>query len=46
MRPLGTIVWDHLILVFFFFLRDFQLMASTPDDTTLSLNQDTKQFFV
>ena len=31
---------------FLFFKREFQPMASTPDDTSLSLDQDTNQFFV
>ena len=31
---------------FFFFLREFQPMASTPDDSSLSLDQDTNQFLV
>ena len=31
---------------FFFFLREFQLMTSTPDDNSLSSNQDTNQFLV
>ena len=29
-----------------FFLREFQLMASAPDDSSLSLDQDTNQFLV
>ena len=32
--------------VFFFFLREFQLMASAPDDGSLSLDQDTNRFLV
>ena len=28
----------------FFFLREFQLMASAPDDNFLSSDQDTNQF--
>ena len=35
---------------FFFFLiyklRDFQLMASAPNDSSLSSSQDTNQFLV
>ena len=31
---------------FFFFLREFQPMASAPDDSSLSSNQDTNQFFM
>ena len=31
---------------FFFFLSEFQPMASTPDDSSLSLDQDTNQFLV
>ena len=31
---------------FFFFLRECQPMASTPDDSSLSLDQDTNQFLV
>ena len=27
------------------FFREFQPMASTPDDSSLSSNQDTNQFF-
>ena len=36
-------------LQFFFFLREsfkFQLMASSPDDSFLSSDQDTNQFLV
>ena len=29
-----------------FFLRKFQSIASTPDDISLSSNQDTNQFLV
>ena len=36
--------------VFFFFLiyklRDFQLMTSAPNDSSLSSSQDTNQFLV
>ena len=28
------------------FEREFQLMASTPDDSSLSSDQDTNQFLV
>ena len=45
MRPLGTIVWDHLILVFFFF-REFQPMVFTSDDNHLSSDQDSNKFLV
>ena len=31
---------------FFFFKREFQPMASSPDDSSLSLDQDTNQFLV
>ena len=31
---------------FFFFLREFQPMASAPDDSSLSSDQDTNQFLV
>ena len=31
---------------FFFFFKEFQPMASIPDDGSLSLNQDTNQFLV
>ena len=31
--------------IFFFFLREFQLMASAPDDGFLSSDQDTKSVF-
>lgn len=31
---------------FFFFLREFQPMASAPDNNSLSSNQDTNQFLV
>ena len=30
---------------FFFFAREFQSMAPTPDDSSLSSDQDTNQFF-
>ena len=30
----------------FFFAREFQPMASAPDDSSLSLDQDTNQFLV
>ena len=33
-------------LIFFFFLREFQPMASAPDDSSLSSNKDTDQFFM
>ena len=32
--------------IFFFLLRDFQPMASTPDDNSLLSGQDTDQFLV
>ena len=32
--------------IFFFFYRKFQLMASTPNDSSLSSDQDTNQFLV
>ena len=32
--------------VFFIFLREFQLMSFTPDNSFLLSNQDTNQFFV
>ena len=31
---------------FFFFLREFQPMAFAPNDSSLSLDQDTNQFLV
>jgi len=34
--------WYDLV----FFFREFQPMASAPDDTSLLLDQDTNQFFV
>ena len=34
------------LIFFFFFLREFQPMASAPDDSSLSSNQDTNQFFI
>ena len=33
-------------LEIFFFFREFQLMASAPDDSSLSSDQDTNQFLV
>ena len=33
-------------LIFFFFLREFQPMASAPDDSSLSSEQDINQFLV
>ena len=35
-----------LYCVIFFFLREFQLMASALDDSFLSSDQDTNQFLV
>ena len=35
----------NFLLIFFFF-REFQPMASAPDDSSLSSNQDTNQFLV
>ena len=35
-----------LLTIFFFFLREFQLMASALNDRSLSLDQDTNQFLV
>ena len=29
-----------------FFFKEFQLMVSAPNDSSLSLDQDTNQFFV
>ena len=41
---------DHIIIiylrVFFFFFKEFQPMASTPDNHSLSSDQDTNQFLV
>ena len=34
------------IFFFFFFEREFQPMASAPDDSSLSTDQDTSQFLV
>ena len=31
---------------FFFFFKEFQLITSAPDDSSLSSNQDTNQFLV
>ena len=37
----------HEIMTFFFFFeREFQHMASTPDDNSLSSDQDTNQFLM
>ena len=36
----------HEIMTFFFFEREFQHMASTPDDSSLSSDQDTDQFLM
>ena len=38
--------WIYFKFFFFFFLREFQPMASALNDSYLSLNQDTSQFFV
>ena len=34
------------MIFFFFFEREFQPMASAPDDSSLSTDQDTNQFLV
>ena len=34
------------VVVIFFFLKEFQLMMSTPDNSSLSSNQDINRFFV
>ena len=34
------------IFFFFFLEREFEPMASAPDDSSLSLDQDTNQFLV
>ena len=48
-------IWQHIkdikysLFFFFFFLKEsfkFQPVASTPDDSSLSLDQDTNQFLV
>ena len=45
-------IWQHIKDIkytFFFFLKEsfkFQPMASTPDDSSLSSDQDTNQFLV
>ena len=34
------------VFYFLFFFREFQLMTSAPDNSSLSLDQDTNQFLV
>ena len=38
-------IQSKLVIIFFFF-REFQPMASAPDDSSLSSDQDTNQFLV
>ena len=38
--------YRDMIFFFFFFEREFQPMASAPDDSSLSTDQDTNQFLV
>ena len=35
-----------MVILFFIFFREFQLRTSTPDDNSLSSDQDTNQFLV